>query len=160
MNATARTPSVDVRIRTLTALDLPRVFEIETQSFSTPWRESTFRGLLRRKDTDLLAASRGDQLIGYAIAWTVVDQAELGNIAIAPEARGLGVGGLLLRAMLERLRHRRAAECFLEVRESNEIAQQMYLAHGFAEVGRRRAYYNEPVEDALVMRIHLETCEE
>jgi [ribosomal protein S18]-alanine N-acetyltransferase len=157
MNATARAPWVDVRIRTLTALDLPRVLEIEKQYFSTPWRESTFRGLLRRKDTDLLAATRSDLLIGYAIAWTVIDQAELGNIAVAREARGLGAGGLLLRAMLDRLRHRRATECFLEVRESNKIAREMYLSYGFTEVGRRRAYYSEPVEDALVMRIELQS---
>lgn len=151
MSATA--PGTDIRIRALRGTDVDRVLEIEKQSFSTPWRDSTFRGLLRRTDTDLLGAFQEHRLVGYAIAWTIIDQSELGNVAVAPEARGLGIGRMLVDAMLRRLRHRSVAECFLEVRVSNEVAQNLYRGFGFEVVGRRRAYYSEPVEDALVMRV-------
>jgi [ribosomal protein S18]-alanine N-acetyltransferase len=151
----ASLPKAPAVIRALRAADIPRILEIEKRCFSTPWQESTFRGLLRRTDTDLLGAEQEGQLLGYAIAWTVLDQAELGNVAVVPEARGLGVGRLLVQTALARLRQRRASECFLEVRESNAVAQTLYRKLGFAVVGRRSRYYLDPVEDALVMRIEL-----
>lgn len=145
-----------LRVRPLVPADLGRVLEIEGASFSTPWSHGTFRGLLRRGDTDLVAAERERRLVGYAVAWTVVDQSELGNVAVAEEARGEGVGRALVEAILERIRARGARECFLEVRESNEVAQGLYRGMGFEVVGRRRAYYAHPVEDALVMRLKVE----
>lgn len=145
-----------LRIRPLAPADLPRVLEIEGAAFSTPWSNSTFRGLLHRGDTDLVAAEREGKLVGYAAAWTVVDQSELGNVAVAEEARGGGVGRALVVGILERIRARGARECFLEVRESNEVAQGLYRRMGFEVVGRRRGYYTRPVEDALVMRLKVE----
>jgi [ribosomal protein S18]-alanine N-acetyltransferase len=156
MSATLPPPRTDLRIRPLRPADLTRVLEIERQAFSTPWKQSTFESLLRRTDTDMLGAVRQDRLVGYAIAWTVTDQSELGNVAVAEEARGLGLGRMLVLAMIERLRHRRSAECFLEVRESNHVAQRLYHSLGFELVGRRRAYYSAPLEDARVMRLGLD----
>ncbi|MDQ3606532.1 MAG: GNAT family N-acetyltransferase, partial [Gemmatimonadota bacterium] len=85
-----------VEIRSLTEDDLEDVLQIERASFSTPWYESTFRGLLRRADTDMVAALAEGRLVGYAVCWTVVDQAELGNLAVAESARGRNVGRTLL----------------------------------------------------------------
>lgn len=141
------------RLRPLRYDDLARVQEIEQASFSTPWKDETFRGLLRRSDTDLVGAESEGRLVGYAITWTVADQAELGNVAVAPEARGRGIGRALVEAVVERVGRRGAKECFLEVRESNGTAQALYRSMGFEAVGRRRAYYAAPVEDALVMRL-------
>lgn len=148
-------PAAAQEIRDLRFEDLDAVIEIEDRSFSTPWRRTTFAGLLAREDADLLAATERDRLVGYAICWTVVDQAELGNVAVAPERRGRGVGRRLVEAALERVRRRGARECFLEVRESNASAQALYRQLGFEVVGRRRRYYNHPVEDAFVMRVEL-----
>ena len=145
----------EVRIRELREEDLPRILEIERASFSTPWHESTFRGLLRREDTDLLGAEWNHGLVGYAICWTVMDQAELGNLAIAGNLQGRGTGRILLEAAMHRLQERRVRECFLEVRESNHIARKLYETSGFAIVGHRRGYYSRPTEDALVMRRNL-----
>ncbi|HEX2094595.1 MAG TPA: ribosomal protein S18-alanine N-acetyltransferase [Longimicrobiaceae bacterium] len=147
-----RTGDAPFRLRTLTDDDLERIMEIERVSFSTPWKEATFRGLLRRTDTDLIGAEREGRLVGYAVCWTVVDQSELGNVAVAPEARGSGVGRALVGAVLGRVGERGARECFLEVRESNRVAQALYEDMGFQVVGRRRNYYALPTEDALVMR--------
>jgi ribosomal-protein-alanine N-acetyltransferase len=145
-----------VRIRPLREADLPRVLEIERECFSTPWKEVTFRGLIKRSDTDLLVAEMEDGwLAGYAACWTVIDQAELGNVAVSPAARGAGVGGALIDAVVERVKARGANECYLEVRESNREAQSLYRQRGFIVVGRRPRYYSLPTEDALVMRLRV-----
>ena len=145
-----------VRIRDMTRADLGDVMAIERASFSMPWRATTFESLLNRSDADLIAAvSDDDRLVGYAVVWTVVDQAELGNVAVQQEWRQRGVGRMLVQAALERARARSAEECFLEVRESNRSAQSLYEKCGFRSIGRRRRYYSNPTEDALVMRAEL-----
>jgi [ribosomal protein S18]-alanine N-acetyltransferase len=144
-----------LQLRDLTFSDISAVMEIENASFTTPWRETTFRGLILRRDTDLLAATRDGRLVGYAVCWTVADQAELGNVAVADSERGRGTGRRLVIAALDRARRRGAGECFLEVRISNESARRLYEACGFQVVGRRRDYYSKPVEDAFVMRREL-----
>jgi ribosomal-protein-alanine N-acetyltransferase len=143
------------RIRGMTTADLPRVLDIENACFSTPWKDATFRGLMRRTDTDLYVAELEDRIVGYAACWTVIDQSELGNVAVAPDARGRGAGGALVETVIERVKERGAHELFLEVRESNLVAQSIYRNRGFTVVGRRRSYYAQPTEDALVMRLRV-----
>ncbi|MBI4543833.1 MAG: ribosomal protein S18-alanine N-acetyltransferase [Gemmatimonadetes bacterium] len=138
-------------IRTMQDPDLPRVMEVEQASFSMPWTEATFRGLLRRTDAELLVAEVDGELVGHAVLWAVTDQGELGNIAVAPAWRGQGIGTRLLVAALASARGRGVHELYLEVRASNARAQQLYERHGFHAVGRRPNYYVDPVEDALVM---------
>jgi ribosomal-protein-alanine N-acetyltransferase len=145
----------DFRIRPMLGADLPRVMEIENACFSTPWKEPTFRGLMRRTDTDLFVAEQDGHILGYAACWTVIDQSELGNVAVAAEARGRGIGGALVDTVIARVRERGAGEVFLEVRESNRSAQSIYRDRGFVVVGRRRSYYAHPTEDALVMRLRV-----
>ncbi len=81
----------------------------------------------------------------------VGDEAELLRIGVLPEARKRGQGSALLRAMLEDLEKEKVRRCFLEVRCSNHAAISLYRKFGFQESGRRKAYYNKPVEDALLM---------
>jgi [ribosomal protein S18]-alanine N-acetyltransferase len=152
----AAPPRVGVRIYPMNSVDLPAVLEIERSAFSTPWQETTFRALLLRSDTDVFAAFRDDRLVGYGVCWTVADQAELGNVAVAATERGGGVGRALVAEAVARTTARGARELFLEVRESNEVARGLYGSCGFRPVGRRRAYYTRPVEDALVLRRELE----
>ena len=145
-----------IRVRAFRAEDLARVMEIERECFSTPWREVTFRGLMKRLDTDLLVAETAEgRVVGYAACWTVIDQSELGNVAVSPSARGAGAGGALVDGVVERIRDRGATECYLEVRESNEAAQSLYRQRGFEVVGRRPRYYSLPTEDALIMRLRI-----
>ena len=155
MSARETDAPADLQIRPLAHADLDDVVEIETVSISPPWRRSTFEGLLLRHDTDLLAADRDGRLVGYAICWTVVDQAELGNVAVAPHERGRGTGRRLVEAGIERVRRRGAREVFLEVRASNHGAQALYEQLGFAPIGRRKRYYAQPAEDAIVMRLEI-----
>jgi ribosomal-protein-alanine N-acetyltransferase len=149
-------PAAAPRVRILTSADLDDIMMIEESSFTAPWRRSTFESLLARHDSDLLGALDAEgHLIGYAVVWTIVDQAELGNVAVAPQGRSRGAGRALVREALARARARGARECFLEVRESNEVAKTLYDTLGFTAVGRRRRYYSNPIEDALVMRVEL-----
>jgi ribosomal-protein-alanine N-acetyltransferase len=155
-SAATLAPARRFRVRPLREGDLERVMEIERECFSTPWKEPTFRGLMKRSDTDLLVAEAADgSVAGYAACWTVIDQSELGNVAVGAAARGAGLGGALVDAVVERIRDRGATECYLEVRESNEAAQSLYRQRGFVVVGRRPRYYSLPTEDALVMRLRV-----
>ena len=89
--------------------------------------------------------------MGYALGWVAADEAELANIAVAPPHRRSGVGNRLLESMREAAAALGATRMYLEVRESNEVAQAFYRSRGFAVTGRRREYYNRPREDALTM---------
>lgn len=144
-----------VTIRRMRTVDLERVMQIELATFTMPWSESTFRGLLRRTDSDLLVAEVRGELAGYTVFWAVTDQGELGNVAVAAEFRGKGIGRLLVDAVLDVATERGVREIFLEVRKSNAGAQNLYKTFGFYEVGKRKNYYLEPVEDALVMKVDL-----
>jgi ribosomal-protein-alanine N-acetyltransferase len=99
-----------------------------------------------------LVAEQGSTILGYVIAQHAVDQAEILNLGVAPGRQREGVGGALAREILARLRTLGVATVFLEVRESNAAARQLYAALGFAQVGRRRDYYRLPLEDAVVLR--------
>jgi len=145
-----------ITLRPMQAGDLATVMDIEQVSYTMPWTESTFRGLLRRRDADLVVADAVGRVVGYAVAWSVVDQCELGNVAVSADWRGLGIGRSLVLEVLQLARGRDVGEVFLEVRPSNPVAQRLYASLGFRLVGRRKNYYFEPVEDALVMRLGLD----
>lgn len=145
------------RIRAMESADLPRVMEVERLAYTMPWTEATFRGLLRRRDADLFVAEMDGLIAGYAVFWAVLDQGELGNVASAPEFRRRGVARALIDAVLARAAERGVREVFLEVRISNAGARRLYESYGFKEVGRRRNYYTEPMEDALVMKREVES---
>ena len=146
--------------------DLDSVLEIERASFSVPWTARTFRGLLERDGTSLKVAEDADpaaergagrELLGYAVLWRAADEAELGNLAVRESARRRGVGKALLHAVLEDARQWGVASVYLEVRVGNRAARALYARAGFREAGRRRNYYIRPREDAIVMRIALES---
>ena len=141
-----------ILLRDMSAADLAAVVAIEYESYSVPWSESTFRGLLRRRDAEMVVAVVGNDVIGYAAFWCVVDQGELGNVAVASRWRGRGLGARLIEEVIRRAARRGIVEVFLEVRPTNTVARRLYERFGFVAVGRRRNYYQQPVEDALVLR--------
>jgi ribosomal-protein-alanine N-acetyltransferase len=143
------------RIRSAVAADAPALLAIERRAFSDPWTEVSFREALTSTWTFGLVAETGRGLAGYFIGREVAGTGEVLNLAVAPEFRRRGIGGALLDAGLEALHRRRVDEVFLEVRESNSSARALYGAYGFQAVGQRAAYYRNPREDALVLRLGL-----
>lgn len=140
-------------IRTMAATDVPAVAAIEADSFTSPWREDTFLALLERDAVELLVLVDADEVVGYAVVWCILDQGELSNIAVAASHRGRGLGRKLLSHAVELARHRGVEHLFLEVRVSNRSARDLYASVGFVELGRRRNYYDQPREDAILMQL-------
>lgn len=139
------------RLRAATAADVPAVAAIERAAFSDPWSPSSFATLLGNPAVEFAVAERGGAVLGYTVLWVAADEAELANVAVSAAARGRGVGALLVDNALAAAARRGAATVYLEVRESNVAARRLYASRHFADVGRRRGYYRNPVEDALVL---------
>ena len=144
------------RIRSAVPADAAPLVEIERRCFSDPWSENSFREALESPWTFGLVAQNARGIAGYLIGREVAGTGEVLNLAVAPDCRRRGLGRALLRAGLTALRKRRVQEVFLEVRESNQSAQALYLSSGFRPVGQRTAYYRNPKEDALVLWLPLE----
>jgi len=136
--------------------DLAEVMRIERTSFTMPWRESTFRALMRRPSASLSVAEREGAVVGFSVVWFAADEAELGDLAVDPSSRRRGIASALLDRVYLECAARRTRALYLEVRESNAAARTLYEKAGFELVGRRRAYYTAPREDACVMRLLLQ----
>lgn len=145
-------PRGPVQLRDMRTADVPAVAALERAAYTMPWSEATFRGLIRRRDAEMITADAGGAVIGYAAFWCVVDQGELGNVCVSDEWRGHGLGARLVEEVIRRAAQRGVREVFLEVRPSNGVARALYERLGFRPVGRRRDYYQAPVEDAIVLR--------
>jgi ribosomal-protein-alanine N-acetyltransferase len=137
----------------MTIDDVPRVADIEEQAFSDAWPASAFRDLLGRAYARLRVAQDASATVqGYCVLLRAADEGEIANICTAPEVRGRGVGGRLLDDALAAADGSAVAAVYLEVRTSNLAARGLYESRGFRMVGRRRSYYQQPTEDALVLR--------
>ncbi|MDP9202802.1 MAG: ribosomal protein S18-alanine N-acetyltransferase [Gemmatimonadota bacterium] len=141
--------------------DLVEVVRIERACFADPWTEESFRRLLAGQPAIFLVAviPPDSAIAGYAIGFSIGEDAEVLNVAVEPSFRGKGLAGQMLDAVLIELSARGVRTAFLEVRESNRAARALYGSRGFSEIGRRQQYYRRPVEDALVMRRILEVAE-
>lgn len=139
-------------VRRMEAADVPRVAALEVASFTAPWKADTFEHLLERSACHLLVLDDGDEgVVAYAVLWCILDQGELANLAVAESHRGRGLGRRLLDEVMDQAREAGVEKLYLEVRESNAAAIHLYRSAGFEEVGRRKKYYDHPVEDALIM---------
>ena len=132
---------------------LSRICEIEKESFSVPWSESSIDYCLSHYPNRVTAAFRNGVLVGFAIAMFIEPECEIADIAVTPsEGRG-GVGRALMNEILAHGSDVGCTDYYLEVRESNEAARRLYSSLGFCEYSRVRRYYREPTEDAILMRL-------
>jgi len=136
----------------MTVADLDAVVAIEREAFSLPWSRRAFAAEVEDKRISVPRVARlGDRVVGYSIAWKVADELHIGNLAVARDCQGSGIGRALLREML-RMAETEAISCAtLEVRTSNARAIALYEGHGFRAVALRRRYYPDNGEDAMVM---------
>src|SRR6188472_4785972 len=131
----------ELRLRRLGYGDLPSVISIERRSFPTPWSLAMFVLELSKPSGICLAARAGDQLAGYVICSRYDQVWHLMNIAVAPERRGSGVAGQLMRRLIEESQG--TLPFTLEVRVSNQRAIGMYERFGFRSAGVRPRYYHD-----------------
>jgi [ribosomal protein S18]-alanine N-acetyltransferase len=142
----------EVVVRPAHSLDLESVVRIERESFSEPWSHRSFQELLTARQVLFLVAVRDSAVVGYAVVLIAAGEAELANLAVSKSARRNRIGRELLTAALDGVGRLNVSMVYLEVRASNEAAQALYRSLGFQEVARRKQYYRQPLEDALVMK--------
>ena len=142
------------RIVPATEAHLPKIAALEKICFpADPWSEELFPAALDGPATSiLLAEGEAGSILGYTVLSVILDEGNLDNIAVAPEARRRGVADALL-SVLTGFGRDNLAVLMLEVRASNTPAIALYEKHGFAAVGRRKNYYEAPKEDAVLMTL-------
>ncbi len=130
---------------------LAAVAALERLCFTTPWNEAMLEEELYNDTASFIVAQRDDgEVLGYAGLHVILDEGYIDNVAVRPEYRRQGVADRLLDVFC-RFGQARLAFLTLEVRPSNTAAVALYEKHGFAEAGRRKNYYENPTEDALLL---------
>jgi [ribosomal protein S18]-alanine N-acetyltransferase len=136
----------------MTLDDIPSVHLIERASFVVPWPDDAYRNEIQtNRLATYVVARAGDEVVGFAGLWVMVDEAHVTTFAVHPRWRRRGVGERLLLALVDLAQARRAREATLEVRLSNMPARRLYEKYGFRPVGIRPRYYSDNGEDALIM---------
>lgn len=133
------------------------VAHLEKICFHDPWSLNAITSEVSNPLSVWIVALEGERVIGYVGSQSVIDQADMMNIAVDPDYRRHGIAELLVRGLEAQLKDRGVRELLLEVRVSNEPAQKLYEKLAFTVVGRRPGYYSRPKEDALIMRKELDT---
>lgn len=145
-------PPVMIVVDRMKVEDLPAVHVIEREAFSTPWPAHAYRNELENNRlAHYIVARCGDEIVGFAGVWLLVDEAHVTTFATRRAWRRRGIGERLLLALLDLAVARGAHEATLEVRPSNTAARRLYEKYGFKVVGVRPRYYSDNNEDALIM---------
>lgn len=149
-------PCTTLSFRSATESDIPAILAAENDLHDSPWTAGNFKDSLTASHR-LLVAEENACLVGYAVTSQVLDEAELLTIGIVESAQRRGCGSALLGHLIGQLRATGVRRLFLEVRSSNAPAHNLYQRFGFAEIGRRRGYYQTAHgrEDAAVMALQL-----
>jgi [ribosomal protein S18]-alanine N-acetyltransferase len=142
------------RIEPMRPSDLPSILEIERSTFPTPWTHENFVHEIERNPfaCNRVVRSAGGEVEAYVNAWILDGEVKINNLAVRPARRGRGLGEALLTHLLELGKSLGCLGAMLEVRPTNLCALKLYHKLGFRTVGRRRRYYSDTGEDALVMR--------
>ena len=145
---------MNLLIRKMTLEDIPAVVQLDQVSFSLPWPERSFRFEVTDNPASRCWVAEIDRRIaGMVVAWLFVNEVHIATIATHPDFRRLGIGSRLLSHTLLQALEEGARSSFLEVRESNLAAQELYRKFGYEETGRRRRYYRDNDEDAILMSL-------
>jgi ribosomal-protein-alanine N-acetyltransferase len=152
-----------VSIDRMTEHDLLEVVEIEQACGLSPWGWDAYHAELGQGSAAIMLVARADRrpaengnsLAGYIVARVIGDDLHVNNVAVRPELRRHSVGTRLLDAVLRQGAALGSTSAWLEVRAGNQAAQSLYERCGFHVAGRRRHYYNLPVEDALIMSLRI-----
>jgi len=133
--------------------DTPKVMEIERECFPVPWHESAYLTELANRSAYYIVSTIDEEIVGYAGMWVIIDEAHITTLGVCKSSRGHKIGEQLLVGLLEEAMKRGAKRATLEVRQSNQVAQNLYVKYGFKPAAVRRGYYTDNHENALVMWI-------
>jgi ribosomal-protein-alanine N-acetyltransferase len=143
---------MQITIAPMELWDIDGVMEIEYASFAIPWsREAFEEELINNKHAVYIVAKQGNKVIGYGGMWKVLEEGHITNIAVHPDFRRMRVGYAIVEALTQIAKNKGIGSMTLEVRENNIAAQGLYRKFGFEVVGRRKKYYADNNEDALIM---------
>lgn len=141
-----------LRTRQMDPGDCPAVEQLFRECFSHPWEGKAIEAMFTAGGYySLVAENEKNEIIGYVGMRSVCDEADITNVAVRPDARRKGIAHLLVRRLLETAGQEGIRSVYLEVRASNRPAFLLYEHAGFRVCGRRRDYYTEPTEDAILM---------
>ena len=141
-------------IRPMTAADLDAILTIEQASFSVPWKRDHFEHEMSARHSFPFVAECNGDIVGYVCLMSLFEEAQILDIAVAPEQRGRGVARLLMYHAIMVAREKKAELLALEVRSTNSSAITLYERCGFVRTGIRSKYY-EGVDDAVLMELNL-----
>lgn len=144
-----------MEIRLAAPEDVEQLFELENSCFPDPWSRKSIRGTMNEENSYFAVAVSDGKIIGYINTTYVLDEMNLNRICVLPQYRRMGAANLLMEGMFEAARQHKLAQIFLEVRLSNIPAQQLYKRFGFAVVGERKGFYQNPPENGLVMTVQV-----
>ncbi|HSI72829.1 MAG TPA: ribosomal protein S18-alanine N-acetyltransferase [Fimbriimonas sp.] len=130
---------------------IPPILEIENEANSAPWTERSFKNELGNPDRIFLVALLEGKVVGYGGIWLIIDEAHVTTVAVAAEHRQKGIGRRLMIELLERAKSEGMTCSTLEVRASNSPALNLYAELGYKDTARRKKYYPDNQEDAVVM---------
>ena len=142
----------NIILQPMTEAHVAQIALIERQCFSLPWTEACIAKELTNPLSYWLVAMDGDTVAGYVGSQSVLGEADIMNIAVAPKYRRRGIARALLEELQNALHLQDVHSLTLEVRVSNMAAIALYGKLGYVEVGCRPNYYHRPKEDALILR--------
>ena len=140
-----------ILFRAMTKDDASAVAELELKIFAMPWSREDFFRETNNELAEYIVGELDGQIVAYAGAWVSFDQAEVMHVAVDKNLRGQGVGTMLFGELIKAVKLRGAKSITLEVRPSNTPAIKLYESFGLKSVGRRKGYYLDNGEDALIM---------
>ena len=148
-----------MQIRHARADDISAIFQIEKGALEAAhWPPQRYREILNDPSRSLLVLEHESTVQGFGVLRVLDGECELENLVVEQNVRRQGLGAQLLRKLIDLAVQSGAAAVFLEVRQSNLAARALYNDVGFVESGRRRGYYREPEEDAILYRYQSGFC--
>ncbi len=139
--------------RFATEADLEQIFEIEQSVMPCPWSMNSFQEAFSSDYSIILVAADDYRICGFSVLYITAPEAELPDIVVSKEYQGQGIGRALLEYTISEAKAKKVETIFLEVRVSNAPARGLYDSFGFEEIGTRKYFYSNPVEDAICMRL-------